>query len=142
MSRSLDDLSPVFRPLADQVLAHFAAIGKPLVVTYTLRSQADQDSAVSQGRSQLHHGPHLAHADGGSWAMDVCPESLIHLPNYAPADPVWWELGAFVVSLGLRWGGQWSRPAPPPVGHPPKTYLWDPGHVEYQVVSPQSSVIS
>ncbi len=137
MSRAFSDLTAAFQPLAQQVLDDWLAAhpGNSLVITFTLRTQVEQDAAVAAGRSQLHHSKHQAHQpDGKSWAMDVCPGSLITQKNYAPNDPLWWELGEIVVAHPeLRWGGQWSHPAPPPVGHP-WTYpgaLFDPGHIEW-----------
>ncbi len=107
MSRDLNDLTAAFRPLADSVIAKWltAHPGNSLVITFTLRTQAEQDAAVAAGRSQLHHGKHLAHPpDGKSWAMDVCPGSLITQKNYAPNDALWWELGEIVVAHPeLRW---------------------------------------
>ncbi len=136
MSRDLNDLTAAFRPLADEVIAQWlvAHPGNPLVITFTLRTQAEQDAAVAAGRSQTHHGKHLPQPpDMKAWAMDVCPESLITQENWAPDDPLWWKLGAIITGLGLMWGGQWRKLVPPPVGHPP-TYrgsLWDPGHAEW-----------
>ncbi len=133
-SRSLDDLTVAFRGIAEHVLEVWLAKypDDPLIVTFTLRTQAEQDMAVSLGRSETHHGPHLPHApDGKSWALDVVPKSLMGLHNYAPADPLWWELGALALSFGLRWGGKWEHPMPE-VGKVPN-YFFDPGHIEWSV---------
>ncbi len=133
MSRLLTDLTAPFQPVAQRLLDEWLAAhpGDPLVITFTLRSQAEQDLAVAQGRSETHHGPHLAHSpDGKAWALDVCPHSLIGLPNYAPADPLWWAVGELAIALGLRWGGKWEHPMPS-VGKVPG-YLWDPGHCEWR----------
>ncbi len=134
-SRSLDDLSPRIRPQADTLISTWIRLhpANKLIVTYTLRTQAEQDAAVASHRSRTHHSMHLAQPpDGKACAIDVCPGSLIIQPNYAPSDPLWWELGDLGKSLGLIWGGQWFRPSPPPVGHPPTDpeAMWDPGHFQ------------
>ncbi len=139
MSTSLDDLDSRFRPLAIRLLGDLAAAELPSKVTYTLRSPQAQAVAVSRGRSTTMKSKHLAQPpEGKSLAIDICPECLIGRPNYAPEDPRWWKVGEIGKALGLRWGGQWSRTAPPPVGmprYPTKEenagFLWDPGHFEF-----------
>lgn len=136
MSVSLDDLDSRFRPLADRLLAALAAAGFPARVTYTLRTLAAQEVAKAQGRSKTIKSKHLPQPpDGKSLAIDVCPECLIGMVNYAPLDPRWWKVGEIGKALGLRWGGQWDRPAPPPVGQPftDREFLWDPGHFEMRI---------
>ncbi len=135
--RSMFDLAPGFRTLADVLISRWLAThpGNPLIPIPTLRSQSAQDTAVSTGHSLTHHSEHLAHPpDGKSWAMDAVPHSLLSKPNYSPSDPLWWDLGALATSLGLRWGGMWDRPAPPPVGFPPRdrSAMWDPSHIGWR----------
>lgn len=130
-SRSLNDLDSRFRPLVNQFIAQCEAANVPLTITYTLRTQTEQDAAVVAHRSEVTHSMHEAHPpEGKALAIDVCPTVLIQEPNYAPASPLWWQIGEIGKALGMRWGGQWSRPEPPPVGHVP-AYLFDPGHFEY-----------
>ncbi len=135
-SRALDDLTADFRIFANQVLATWLAKhpDDPLVVTFTLRTEAEQEAAFKAGRSEVQrHGTHEAHApDGKSWAMDVAPKSVLGLPNWDPTNELWWELGEIVLSLGLRWGGCWEHPMPPVGKIPP--WLFDPGHVEWRGV--------
>ncbi len=138
-SRLISDLTADFQPVIATLMARWLVQhpGNPLVVTYTLRSQAEQDEAVAEGRSETHHGPHLPHApDGKSWACDLCPFSLIELHNYAPTSPFWWDLGKLALSMGLRWGGKWNHPMPP-VGKIPK-YFFDPQHCEFTGISPSA----
>lgn len=131
-SRSLDDLSPRIRPRADQLLANADDAGIPLTVTYTLRTQAEQDLAIAEHRSQVAHSMHEPQPpDNLSLAFDVCPSVLLTEPNYCPTSSLWWEIGEMGKALGLRWGGQFSRPEPPPVGQPPKDHFFDPGHFEF-----------
>lgn len=134
MSRSLNDLNPIFRPLADHFLAKIREAGIVVTIICTLRSQLEQDANVANGVSKVKKSKHQE-----GLAIDICPSALLHEKGWAPASPIWWELGEIGKSIGLRWGGQWSRPAPPPVGKVPK-YFWDPGHFEYVAPKVKSPV--
>lgn len=110
MSTSLDDLADDFRPLVEQLLAESAAAGVPLRVIQTLRSDVEQAAAVASGRSAVTKGKHQADADGKARAVDVCPLALLSKPNWAPQDPLWWQVGQIGEALGMRWGGRWRQP--------------------------------
>ncbi len=80
-SRSLDDLSSRIRPQADALIATWLRLhpANKLIVTYTLRTQTEQDAAVASHRSRTHHGMHLPQPpDLKACALDVCPH-LMHL---------------------------------------------------------------
>jgi len=117
MSRALDDLSPVFKPLAMALLARCVEAQIPVIIVDTLRTQAEHSANLAKGVSWTKHSKHL---DG--LAIDICPYAQYDLHGrdklqWDGGDPIWFRIGAIGEKLGLRWGGRWSTP--------------DLGHFEY-----------
>ena len=109
MSRALDDLDPVFKPVAFELLARCVEAGIPVVVVDTRRTAAEQAANVAKGVSWVTRSKHQ---DG--LAIDVCPISQYdaHGPDkllWEAGDPIWQRLGAIGERLGLRWGGRWMQ---------------------------------
>lgn len=104
MSRSLNDLAPVFKPIAFELLARFTEQQLPVMIISTRRTPAEQADAVARKVSWTLHSPHLS-----GLAIDVAPFSIwmeygedklawdVH-------DPQWPKLGAIGRALGLQWG--------------------------------------
>ena len=118
-SRSLADLHPRVRAMAEQLLALAAAAGIPLTVTFTLRSLETQAKLYAQGRSAP--GKIVTNARAGysyhnfGLALDLTPTELLALPNWgdtpahqARTNALWAKLGAIGKSIGFRWGGDWT----------------------------------
>ena len=129
-SRSIDDLSERFRPLAERLLARTVEARIPVVVVCTRRTLAEHQANLAAGTSRTQHSKHL---DGD--AIDICPFSLFdaHGSNKLLWDtnhPFWFRLGAIGEALGLRWGGRFKPLDTNGLG-------WDPGHFEY--VEPKST---
>ena len=129
MSRSIDDLSPRFKPLAVLLLARTVEARIPVVVVDTLRTEAEHQANLAAGASRTRHSKHL---DGD--AIDICPFSLFdaHGSNKLLWDtnhPCWFRLGAIGEALGLRWGGRFKPLDKNGLG-------WDPGHFEYVEPNP------
>lgn len=116
-SRSLDDLHPQVRAMAERLLADSAAAGIPLKVTFTLRSMAMQAALYAQGRTCL--GAIVTNAKPGysfhnfGLALDVVPTELLRLPRWgdtpahqARTDALWARVGAIGKRLGFQWGGE------------------------------------
>jgi peptidoglycan L-alanyl-D-glutamate endopeptidase CwlK len=116
VSRSLNDLNPMFRPYADKFLAALTAAGIQYVVASTLRPLAEQEKLYAIGRTGP--GRIVTNAKPGSsahnygLAMDVYP--LIHgkLCTNTPegdevSDPVWQQFGQLAREAGLEWAGDW-----------------------------------
>ncbi|MDX1501995.1 MAG: M15 family metallopeptidase [Thermoanaerobaculia bacterium] len=112
MSRRIDDLVPRGRLLAQQLLAECRSRGIEIFVTSTLRTFHEQDELYAQGRSRS--GPVVTNAQGGEsshnhgLAFDVAFRSPPAASPFGDDNP-WEEVGELGKSLGLEWGGDWTR---------------------------------
>lgn len=119
-SRSLDDLHPRVRVMAERLLARCFAVGIPLTVTFTLRSLECQAALYAQGRKTP--GPIVTNARAGysfhnyGLALDVVPTELLALPHWGDtpehrsrADALWAQVGAIGKVVGFRWGGDFRH---------------------------------
>lgn len=109
MSRALDDLAPVFKPIAIEFLARCVEAQLCVFIVDTLRTPAEHAANLARGVSWTTRSKHL---DG--LAIDVCPflQYQLNGPDklqWDAADPVWQRLGAIGEKLGLRWGGRWQQ---------------------------------
>jgi peptidoglycan L-alanyl-D-glutamate endopeptidase CwlK len=118
-SRSLDDLNPHVKLLAETLLKRAAAAGIPLTVICTLRSMDEQAALYAQGRTRP--GPIVTYARPGysfhnfGLALDVVPTRLITLKNWGEtpdyreeARAIWDQLGSIGVDAGFVWGGDFT----------------------------------
>lgn len=104
MSRRLDDLAPVFKPLAMALLARTVEAGIPVLIVNTRRTAAEQAINVANGTSWVEHSKHQ---DG--LAIDLVPYHVFQeygddKLQWHEADPAWAKLGALGQALGLKWG--------------------------------------
>lgn len=119
-SRSVADLHPRVRAMAEQLLAHAAVAGIPLTVTSTLRPMATQAALYAQGRTRP--GLVITNARAGhsfhnfGLALDIVPTELLGLPRWgdtpehqARTDALWVKVGAIGKAIGFRWGGDFAR---------------------------------
>lgn len=118
MSRLLNDLAQVFKPLAFELLARTVEAGIPVLIVNTRRTAAEQAINIANGTSQVMYSKHQ---DG--LAIDVVPYSIFQMYGddklmWREDDPVWPKLGVLGEQIGLRWGGRWLS-------------LRDMGHFEY-----------
>lgn len=102
-SRSLDDLSPRFKPLAVRLI-ELASKEFPVTVIETKRTLEEHKANLAKGVSWIDYSRHI---DGD--AIDLAPTELLKLKNWAPYSPLWQRLGQIGKSLGLRWGGNWKK---------------------------------
>ena len=108
MSRSLIDLTPETRVLADKFLADCAEASIDIVVTCTFRSFDEQDALYAKGRPA--GGQIVTWARGGEsphnygMAFDVVPIEN-GKPIWDASDPIWEVIGAIGTADGLDWGG-------------------------------------
>lgn len=109
MSRSLDDLSPEFKPLAIELLARLCEAGIPVMVIDTLRTPNEQAMNIANGVSWTKNSKHLT-----GDAIDICPYEEYSLSGpdklqWESDNPVWKKIGAIGERLGLVWGGKWKQ---------------------------------
>lgn len=107
-TRSLDALRPEVRPLVDEFLAACTRAGIDLLVTCTLRTDAEQTALYAQGRTAPGHivtnakAGQSAHQYG--LAIDIVP-MVNGKPDWHGTDPVWSEIGVLGEAAGLGWLG-------------------------------------
>ena len=124
MSRWRDDLSPLFRPLAVELLAQCVEANIAVMIIDTLRTEAEQQANLAAGVSWT---PRSRHLTGD--AIDICPYELYSLAPggdklaWKAPNVIWDRLGSIGERLGLRWGGRWQQR--------------DYGHFEYAEERPQ-----
>ena len=109
MSRALNDLNPLFRPFALELLARLIEAGIHVAIVDTLRTPEEHAANLAKDVSWTQHSKHL---DGS--AIDVCPFETwnLHGPNklqWDATDPVWGRIGAIGEACGLKWGGRWTQ---------------------------------
>lgn len=109
MNRSLDALSPRFKPLAIELLARTVEQNIPVLIIETLRTPEEHAANLAKGVSWTQHSKHL---DGD--AIDICPYAQYdeHGGNklqWDAADPIWAKLATIGRSLGLRCGYDWQQ---------------------------------
>src|ERR1051325_189720 len=122
--RKLNDLAPVFRPLAIELLARCIEAGIQICIVETRRTQLQHDQDVATGHSFVTHSKHQ---DG--LAVDIAPWEIYQLHGADKLDwnagtgpdsvlEPWATMGKIGESLGMKWGGRWHQP-------------FDAGHFEY-----------
>lgn len=122
-SRSLDDLKADVRPQVDAFLSACTNAGIDVLVTCTLRSNAEQAALYAQGRSGPGHivtnAPAGRSAHNFGLALDVVP-MVNGKPDWNGGDPIWQQIGQLGVAAGLQWAGTPGFPFPelPHFQHP------------------------
>ena len=115
--RRLALLHPVLAEKGRQLLAQCAAEGLVLLVTQTLRTYEEQEALYAKGRTKKPIGQAhvVTNARGGfSWhnfglAFDVAVLDSSGKMNWDYQHPGWARTGVIGKSLGLDWGGDWTR---------------------------------
>lgn len=81
------------------------------------RSFAEQQAVYDQGRANP--GAIVTYAKPGDsyhqygLAFDVVPTAYKTMPGWNPSGPLWDRIGAIGKTLGLNWGGDFSKPDKP-----------------------------
>lgn len=116
-SRSLADLHPQVRVMAEQLLKDAERAGIPLTMTFTSRSMETQAALYTQGRTApgrivTNARPGYSYHNFGL-AVDVVPTELLALPKWgdtpahqARTDDLWNQVGVIGKAVGFRWGGE------------------------------------
>lgn len=114
--RDLAKVHPDLKVAVEKILKAMEVLGHPMMVTDTLRTEAEQVALYTQGRTKpgrivtnvdgvKHQSNHQAHEDGYGHAVDCC-----FLVNGKPSWDVklpWQLYGKMAETLGLVWGGSW-----------------------------------
>jgi hypothetical protein len=123
MGTSLDECASYCIPLFEALIDKANAAGLDVVVEDTGRTVEQQSVKLAAGQSWTSNSKHLPQPpEMKSEAIDLVPRAVMALKNWAPGDPRWQQLGVIGESLGLRWGGRWTRL---------NNGYGDPGHFEY-----------
>ena len=106
--RDLSVLHPELQVKFAELKALCAAQGLPIKNTSTYRSAAEQAECVAKGTSSLHY-PNSLH----NWyvAVDFCRND--GTGAYNDADGFFTKVGRLAESIGLIWGGSFSKPDKP-----------------------------
>lgn len=134
VSKKLSDLKPIAATKATAALADLKRDGVPCVVTYTLRTTAEQNALFAQGRepldtvnakrkisglyalSEKENKYTVTNCDGlrhqsrhqTGTALDVVPldNGRAVWPN--GTDPRWQQIASAFKAHGFTWGGDWK----------------------------------
>lgn len=109
-SRRLEDLDPRFRDIFVKWRDRCKAEGLDLLITCTLRSNAEQDELYAIGRTKP--GKKVTNAQAGQSAHNYgLALDFVPLENGKPAwsdsHPAWRKAGNIATDLGLEWAGNW-----------------------------------
>lgn len=109
-SRSLSDLNPKTKKLAEAFLASCNKAGIDVLIYCTLRSNKEQDELYAIGRSAK--GKIVTNARGGqSWHNYGAAFDFVPLLNGKPQwddKASYAKAGAIAESVGLEWAGRWT----------------------------------
>lgn len=104
-SRSLNDLRPEMRALAEKLMLAMDALGHPIKPICTLRTNAEQDADYAKGRTAP--GQKVTYKKGGE-----SPHNYGLAVDWLFVKEGWggpWKLlGGEAEKLGLVWGGRWT----------------------------------
>lgn len=114
MSRALDDLDPLMRRKAFELLARLVEANIAIMIVDTLRTPEEHQQNLSHGVSWVKQSRHLPNAMGKSEAIDICPYATYALHGkdklaWEADDLVWPRIGEIGESIGLKWGGRWKQ---------------------------------
>lgn len=119
MGNSINELASYVQPLCEEFFNLAQAAGITCALIDTGRTPTEQEQKLADGVSWTTHSKHLPQPpEGKSEAFDVCPKEYLLMKGWNPDGPLWAKLGGIGESLGLRWGGRWTKTP-------------DPGHFEY-----------
>lgn len=112
-AQRLARVHPRLAELGLRMIELCAQAGVAVLITQGLRTWQEQDALYAQGRSQP--GKIVTHARGGqSWhnfglAFDIVVLDSVGKAEWDTGHPGWKEAARIGKSLGLEWGGDWSR---------------------------------
>jgi peptidoglycan L-alanyl-D-glutamate endopeptidase CwlK len=120
--KKLEGVHPELVEKVKRILFAMAELGHPMIVTDGPRTREQQRALYAQGRTApgkivtyangvTSLSNHQVKADGFGHAVDCC---FLRDGKASWAEDHPWKLyGEAAKSLGLRWGGDWTRPDRP-----------------------------
>lgn len=117
MSRNVTLLHPELQKIIEKFLLECQNQNLPVLITETLRTQAEQDKLYAQGRTApgniITNCKGSNYQSGHQWgvAFDFCRNVKGH--EYDDSDGFFKKVGTIGKSFGLAWGGDWKSPDKP-----------------------------
>lgn len=113
-SRSLDDLHPKVKQLAETFIANCKQAGIDVLVTSTYRDGESQNALYAQGRTKP--GSIVTNAKAGqSWHNYRLAFDIVPLRGGKPVwgtsgldGKLWKQVGQIGKAVGLEWAGEWK----------------------------------
>lgn len=110
-SRDINELNEPVRSMAQQFLDKAKEAGIRVIITSTFRDAASQNSLYAQGRTKS--GKRVTNASAGqSWHNFRCAFDFVPIVDGRAAwsrTDLFKKLGEIGESIGLEWGGRWTR---------------------------------
>jgi len=119
MSRKIEDLVPEMQTKAREFAGRMAEIGIPFMFTCTYRPQRDQDELWSHGRNgdkrpKVTWTRKSKHTDRTAFDIAILNDGQpvwdVKVNVNENDVPDYLEAGQIGESVGLEWGGRWSKP--------------------------------
>lgn len=115
MSRRLEDLHPIVRAKCEAHIAACRLAGIDLLITCTLRSEAEQAALYAQGRTTP--GRKVTNAKPGQSLHNYrVAYDFVPMRNGKPVwgtsgedGKLWQRVGELAEAQGLEWAGRWVR---------------------------------
>jgi D-alanyl-D-alanine carboxypeptidase len=108
----IQQLQPTLQPLAQALIDRAQAQGINLTVVQGYRSPAQQQALYTSGAG-VTNAPALMSYHNYGLAFDVVPQEYASQSDWNPNGPLWPVIGQIGESIGLEWGGRWSKPDRP-----------------------------
>ena len=100
------------QPLAQALIQRAKEQGIEIEIVQGYRSPEAQDVLLTSGAG-VTNAPGLLSYHNYGLAFDVLPKDYASMKDWNPTGLHWVTLGKIGESLGLEWGGRWSKPDRP-----------------------------
>lgn len=108
----IQSLQPSLRPLATLLVDRAAEQGMAVDIVQGYRSPSEQEALYTSGPG-VTNAPALLSYHNYGLAFDAVPTAYKSFPDWNPSGPLWQKIGTIGESLGLSWGGRWTKPDKP-----------------------------
>lgn len=111
MSRKIEDLTPDTQTAYRNFDAGMREADIDYIITATMRTQAEQNALYEQGRTKpgkiVTWTRRSNHIKGTAFDIVIMENGK---PDWQVSNPKWTKAGEIGESVGLTWGGHWSKP--------------------------------